>query len=173
MDRVHCGLCPRVSAFARFPRGSRRPWCHVQNGKRLQSYYENKKVQKKNEGAFGPQAKRAGGRGPRPGLYTFSRLSGIREHTRLAREARVFADADKLFMVTLSGGLLLFFCGGGQSERGSAIIGASKGPWAHHTHGAGLFVRVHRSEHLRKPPTTPRRGTCSGSRASARRSPRG
>ncbi len=123
-----------------------------------------KKVQKKMRALRAPSQKGRGAGDPRPGLYTFSRLSGIREHTRLAREARVFADADKLFMVTLSGGLLLF-CGGGQSERGSAIIGASKGPWAHHTHGAGLFVRVHRSEHLRKTPTTPRRGTGSGSRA--------
>ncbi len=66
-----------------------------------------KKFRKIEGPLLGPKPKR-GPRG-RPGLYTFSRLSGIREHTRLAREARVFADADKLFMVTLSGGLFLPF----------------------------------------------------------------
>jgi hypothetical protein len=75
---------------------------------------------------WGAQAKRAGGRGPRPGLYTFSRLSGIREHTRLAREARVFADADKLFMVTLSGGLLLFFAAGAKANVGALLSEQAK-----------------------------------------------
>ena len=94
---MHRGLCPRVSAFAGFRANPETPGVTY---KMVKDYKVIMKIKKsrKIEGPFWAQAQKKGG--GRPGLYTFSRLSGIREHTRLAREARVFADADKLFMVT-------------------------------------------------------------------------
>ncbi len=119
MDRVHRGLCPRVSAFAGSRANPDTPGVTYKMVKDYKVIMKIKKFRKKLRPFRGPSQKKGGGR---PGLYTFSRLSGIREHTRLARGARVFADADKLFMVTLSGGLLPFFFAAGAKAKVGALL---------------------------------------------------
>jgi hypothetical protein len=121
MDRVHRGLCPRVSAFAGFRANPDTPGVTYKMVKDYKVIMKIKKFRKKMGPFLGAQAKRAGGRGPPARVVHFLQIvRHTRAHTARARSAR-FRRRGQAFYGNFIRGLFCLFAAGAKANVGALL----------------------------------------------------